>query len=1058
MATTLAIISAIISVGSAIYAASQTPPDQEDIGAGVTKSGSNAPRNRVYGRCRVNTSNVYSNVLDSNNAWRLDVFHVGGVGKLKYIHQVWIDDKQLLINSKNIDTNPLQINEGIYKDNDLSSDFKDQSIKVQFRNGSRVERAMELCYDYEGEDYSDGEWTINHRGDSVPQFALVANRVLSDGIAITGQTYNAVVEVTGGDVDDGLAGFTDSSNPAFALLDYLTNKEYGLGVPYEYINTQSFINTAIWCDTAIAGGLRIDAEINSANAFSDNILDILSTMGGSLFFDKGLINLGYEFIETPIYTITLDDILKDSFSIRPVSSENKYNCVTTSFKSAPNDEQEDSFILPVDVVNNQEILRTGEVITQTIEMPFTIDGNLGLSGNLEVKGAVKYFTNREYAKRNVQQTCTLDLDLNDYPNLTIWSVHNLVNPIYWDGNKEFRVLSMTSSTNDERFNIATIEFVEYSDDVYIQTQDGNGGSKPKVKPARPTAPSGLTFIQETWINDGYGSLSWQPTFYSHSIRYDVAYKLSSETDWVQITTTENEYYKISGLKSTDYDFRVRVNDYILGTSGWSTIEDKTIAPPTVIPPIQNLVTDFTGSSVNVIWDDALGYQLNASDPTSPDGGGASGTVRDVFSHYLVNVLESTTHGSEYIQAKSFSTTDNFLEYSFDENSKNGINASRYVRIEITIISKTGAISSSVVFSNVQNTQCQAPSGYPSPNVNGTFGTMLLKWDTPPETDYFATRIYASTTSGYTPSVATLIGEVASGNSFSHIFSKPEDTSKLIHYIKFVHIDKFGPINGLIYSPELLFTEVTIDDLLPDFPDELQDIRNPDLEQTSTGEMIMNVSSADKKTVTGFGMYANDSGGSRFIIAADEFIVATGGHSQWLVSTSYSIGDRVSNKVSDIVQATYECLITNTGVVLSNSSYWKLLQGNSFQSAFYLDAATEQLYIRNATIANLNAGVITAGTIDADRIGATSINASKLEANTITANEISANTITANEISANTITANEIVSNIILGTDATFKGTLEVKSAVDGERIEIVGDSISVYDSMGTLRVKIGNLA
>ena len=42
-------------------------------------------------------------------------------------------------------------------------------------------------------------------------------------------------------------------------------------------------------------------------------------------------------------------------------------------------------------------------------------------------------------------------------------------------------------------------------------------------------------------------------------------------------------------------------------------------------------------------------------------------------------------------------------------------------------------------------------------------------------------------------------------------------------------------------------------------------------------------------------------------------------------------------------------------------------------------------------------------------------------------------------------------------DATFRGTLDVRSATSGQRMEIDGDQIKVYDSSNTLRVKIGNL-
>ena len=43
-------------------------------------------------------------------------------------------------------------------------------------------------------------------------------------------------------------------------------------------------------------------------------------------------------------------------------------------------------------------------------------------------------------------------------------------------------------------------------------------------------------------------------------------------------------------------------------------------------------------------------------------------------------------------------------------------------------------------------------------------------------------------------------------------------------------------------------------------------------------------------------------------------------------------------------------------------------------------------------------------------------------------------------------------------NATFRGTIDVKSATTGARLEITNSAIKVYDSSGTVRVKLGNLS
>jgi len=43
-------------------------------------------------------------------------------------------------------------------------------------------------------------------------------------------------------------------------------------------------------------------------------------------------------------------------------------------------------------------------------------------------------------------------------------------------------------------------------------------------------------------------------------------------------------------------------------------------------------------------------------------------------------------------------------------------------------------------------------------------------------------------------------------------------------------------------------------------------------------------------------------------------------------------------------------------------------------------------------------------------------------------------------------------------NATFRGTLNVKSSASGARTEMTNSVIKVFDSSGTLRVKIGDLS
>jgi len=50
-----------------------------------------------------------------------------------------------------------------------------------------------------------------------------------------------------------------------------------------------------------------------------------------------------------------------------------------------------------------------------------------------------------------------------------------------------------------------------------------------------------------------------------------------------------------------------------------------------------------------------------------------------------------------------------------------------------------------------------------------------------------------------------------------------------------------------------------------------------------------------------------------------------------------------------------------------------------------------------------------------------------------------------------------VNNIHIGGTSTFSGSLDVKSAPTGGRLEISGDRLEVYDGSNRLRVRVGRL-
>ena len=383
--------------------------------------------------------------------------------------------------------------------------------------------------------------------------------------------YNVKVLVSSEDLYDPRTGQYngDSSNPALAIRDYLTSTYYGLSITPDYIDDESIIVAANLCEFY---GLEINTAIDGGASFSDVLNDMLSTFGGALTIHQGKIQILFEdSVDAPLYEFNSDNILKGSFTVTPTSSSGYCNVVTATFKSGINGEKSDDYVIPADTLNDPRIIEDGSIQSKTFDMPYTVDAYEEDNG--VVSRAVKFRANREYKRALFQTTCSFDVDLLEYPLLNIWSVISLSDPIYGFENKLFRVQSMVSSTDEKGLNIATLTLIEYDESVYLTDIEGSSVSIPlPIRSDVISPPTGVTFNVESFITNGYGVLQWYAGSYTGTTGYDVEYRISTEgntNSWVRLVSGHSkESYDIYGLKNSSYDFRVRTNDRILGTSVW----------------------------------------------------------------------------------------------------------------------------------------------------------------------------------------------------------------------------------------------------------------------------------------------------------------------------------------------------------------------------------------------------------------------------------------------------------------------------------------------------------
>lgn len=178
-------------------------------------------------------------------------------------------------------------------------------------------------------------------------------------------------------------------------------------------------------------------------------------------------------------------------------------------------------------------------------------------------------------------------------------------------------------------------------------------------------------------------------------------------------------------------------------------------------------------------------------------------------------------------------------------------------------------------------------------------------------------------------------------------------------------------------------------------------------------------------------------------------------------------------------------VTVNGVTIPKGTYmW---------TAVIADATIESAKIKNLSVDKLVAGDAAVATLTANTIASTMINSTfayvkSANIESLAADKITAGTVTAAismsapSILGGNITGGEIhvpdkvspkfrvlsdgslyasqatIVGDITATSGTFSGTLNVKSAQTGARLEINNNVIKVFDASGALRVQIGNLS
>lgn len=383
-------------------------------------------------------------------------------------------------------------------------------------------------------------------------------------------------------------------------------------------------------------------------------------------------------------------------------------------------------------------------------------------------------------------------------------------------------------------------------------------------------------------------------------------------------------------------------------------------------------------------------------------GGSISSNGQAYNATWTAVPDSTGYYVEVLNAGSVKRSFNTVTNAFDYTVENAIaDGGPWRSIDIKVWAVKGSVKSTSPYTlSGTNAAPTAPTLSVTPGLNSVSVTVSNS----NETDYAGTMIHASATPGFTPGPGNLIYDGAS-NFFMHLGVTGE------MYYKAAHYDSYGK-SGLNYS-----------------------IQSSAVPQENAGGI---------EVVSALPTVDNFEGRVVYLTTDDSLYTYDADTSSWAISGSVPPGSVTSIELAnDAVTAAK----ISAGAVTAN-----------------------KINVANLSAINADMGNLTSGTITLDNTGhikggqtAYNSGAGFFMGYSSTTYKFSIGDGTKGltwDGAALNINGNLKAGSININNKFTVaaNGTVNIKSATTGARLEIVNDVIRVYDANGILRVKLGNLA
>ena len=596
--------------------------DDFERGILLNKQSNDANIPVVYGERLIGGTRVFMETSGTDNTY-LYMAIVLSEGEINSIEEVRVDDKAVTFASSLSDGTEVEVGSG-------DSNFYKNSeslIRIQPFFGTDGQSASSLLSTL-------SSWGSNHRLRGLCYLAL---RFKWNQDAFTG-IPKVQAKIKGKKVvfyNSSLAAQTAAfkTNPAWCLLDYLTNERYGKGVAISEIDLQSFYDASVVAETQVtpysgASDINIfdtNTALDTSQKIIDNVREILKGCRGYLPYTEGKYKLVIETTGSAAITLTEDDII-GGYNLSIPTKNERYNRVIVGFVNPDRNFQVDEVQFPP--IDDSGLTSADQHATMK-----TADGGFLLEGRFNFKTITSPYQAEEMAEiilRRSREALTLGLTVsfNAY-DLAIGDIVNITHSSLGFSAKAFRVLGITFN---EDFTIG-LALVEYQASHYTWASKAQVSSTPSTNLPNPFTiqPPASVTLSDTLIeyNDGTVIVALDVAIGASPDSfidfYQVEYKLSTDSNFIIYAQGSGLNHRVLNvIDQQTYDVRVKAVN-TLGVSSSYVSAQRTIVGA-IDPPsdVEDLSCNITGNDAHLSWTqisdlDLAFYQIRFSAKTDGSG-------------------------------------------------------------------------------------------------------------------------------------------------------------------------------------------------------------------------------------------------------------------------------------------------------------------------------------------------------------------------------------------------------------------------------------------------------